>query len=269
LIRNPGPSEEKVINKSILLRTEDHVATVTLNRPHVLNAIDDTLKYELIDLLQKLDKDDSVSVVTLTGAGKAFCAGGDIQQFKKRYDQFIERGGSPEYYSNILGKTLFDISKPTIAAVNGPAIGGGLSIAIACDIRIASEKATFSAAYALVGATPELGCSYILPRLIGLGKAYELILTGKRIESDEAEKMGLVNKVVPDDHLQKEAYEIAKAIASLPTVAIRLAKKALRHGIESTLAQTLDYETHLITHCLGTKEHNESVTALLKHFREK
>jgi 2-(1,2-epoxy-1,2-dihydrophenyl)acetyl-CoA isomerase len=269
LIREPNPSEEGMTNKNVLLRIEDHVATVTLNRPHVLNAINDALKYELIDLLEKLDKDESVRVVTLTGAGKAFCAGGDIQQFKKRYDEFIARGGSPEYYSNILGKTLFDISKPTIAAINGPAIGGGLSIAIACNIRIASEKAIFSAAYALVGATPELGCSYILPRLIGLGKAYELILTGKRIESYEAEKIGLVNKVVPDDHLQKEAYEIAKSIASLPPAAIRLAKKALRYGIESTLSQTLDYETHLITYCFGTKEHHEAITDLLKRHKEK
>jgi len=250
--------------KNVLYHIEDHVATVTLNRPHALNAINDALKYELIDLLEKLDKDKSVRIVTLTGAGKAFCAGGDIQQFKERYDEFKARGGSPEYYSNVLGKTLFDISKPTIAAVNGPAIGGGLSIAIACDIRIASEKAFFSAAYALVGATPELGSSYILPRLVGPGKAYELILTGKRIESREAEEIGLVNKVVPDGQLQGEAYQMAKTIASLPPVAIRLAKKALRYGIESTLAQTLDYETHLITYCFGTKEHHKAVMDILK-----
>jgi len=250
--------------KNVLYYIEDHVATVTLNRPHALNAINDALKYELIDLLEKLDKDKSVRIVTLTGAGKAFCAGGDIQQFKERYDEFKARGGSPEYYSNVLGKTLFDISKPTIAAVNGPAIGGGLSIAIACDIRIASEKAFFSAAYALVGATPELGSSYILPRLVGPGKAYELILTGKRIESREAEEIGLVNKVVPDGQLQGEAYQMAKTIASLPPVAIRLAKKALRYGIESTLAQTLDYETHLITYCFGTKEHHKAVMDILK-----
>jgi 2-(1,2-epoxy-1,2-dihydrophenyl)acetyl-CoA isomerase len=250
--------------KNVLYHIEDHVATVTLNRPHALNAINDALKYELIDLLEKLNKDKSVRIVTLTGAGKAFCAGGDIQQFKKRYDEFKARGGSPEYYSNVLGKTLFDISKPTIAAVNGPAIGGGLSIAIACDIRIASEKAFFSAAYTLVGATPELGSSYILPRLVGLGKAYELILTGKRIESREAEKIGLVNKVVPDDQLQGEASQMAKTIASLPPVAIRLAKKALRYGIESTLTQTLDYETHLITYCFGTKEHHKAIMDILK-----
>jgi 2-(1,2-epoxy-1,2-dihydrophenyl)acetyl-CoA isomerase len=254
--------------KNITYHIEDQVAMVTLNRPHVLNAINDALRHELIGLLEKLDKDDRVRVVTVTGAGKAFCAGGDIQQFKKKYDEFIARRGSPEYYSNILGKTLFDISKPTIAAINGPAIGGGLSIAIACDIRVASEKAFFSAAYAVVGATPELGSSYILPRLVGLGKAYELILTAKRIESYEAEKIGLVNKVVPDDHLQREVCKIAKAIASLPPFAIRLAKKALRHGIESTLTQALDYETHLLTYCFGTKEHIESITALLKRFKE-
>jgi 2-(1,2-epoxy-1,2-dihydrophenyl)acetyl-CoA isomerase len=268
LIREPNESEEGMTNENVLLRIEDHVATVTLNRPHVLNAISDALKCELIDLLEKLDKDESVRVVILTGAGKGFCSGGDVQQFKKRYDEFIARGGSPEYYSNILGKTLFDISKPTIAAVNGPAIGGGLSIALACDLRVASEKAIFSAAYALVAVPPEIGSSYILPRLIGLGKAFELVFTGKRIDAYEAEKIGLVNKVVPEDHLQKEVREIATAIASLPPFAIRLAKKALRHGIESTLTQALDYETHLITYCFGTKEHNEAITAFLKRFKE-
>lgn len=239
------------------------MANVTLNRPHALNALNDELKYELIDALQKLDKDENIKVIILTGAGRAFCAGGDIQTFKKRSDDFKAKGGSPEYYSNILGETLFNISKPIIAAINGPAVGGGLSIAIACDIRIASEKAIFSAAYVLIGATPEIGSSYILPRLIGPSKAYELVFTGKKIDSSEAERIGLVNKVVPEGQLKKTAYETAKEIASLPPVAIRLAKKALRHGMESTLTQALDYETHLMTYCFGTHEHNEAITALL------
>lgn len=249
--------------QNVLVHVQDRVASVTLNRPRALNALNDELKYGLIDALHKLDKDEGIRVIILTGAGKAFCAGGDIQRFKKRYDDFKARGGSPEYYSNIFGETILNISKPIIAAINGPAIGGGLSIAIACDIRIASEKAIFSAAYVLIGATPELGSSYILPRLIGPGKAYELVFTGKKIDSSEAEKIGLVNKVVPDGQLQEVAYEMGKEIASLSPVAIRLAKKALRHGMESTLAQALDYETHIMTYCFGTKEHNEAITALL------
>ncbi|MCK4784762.1 MAG: enoyl-CoA hydratase/isomerase family protein [Desulfobacteraceae bacterium] len=249
--------------QNVLVNVQDHVANVTLNRPHSLNALNDGLKYGLIDALQKLDKDESTRAIILTGTGKAFCAGGDIQGFKKRYNDFKARDGCPEYYSNILGETILNISKPIIAAINGPAIGGGLSIAIACDIRIASENAVFSAAYLLVGATPEIGSSYILPRLIGLGKASELVFTGKKIDSSEAEKIGLVNKVVPEAELKKATYEIAKKIASLSPVAVRLAKKALRHGMESTLAQALDYETHIITYCFGTQEHNEAVTALL------
>lgn len=248
---------------NILIHVRDQVASVTLNRPRALNALNDELKYGLIDALRKLDKDENTRAIILTGAGNAFCAGGDIKGFKKRYNDFKARDGCPEYYSNILGETILNISKPIIAAINGPAIGGGLSIAIACDIRIASEKAIFSAAYVLIGATPEIGSSYILPRLIGAGRAYELVLTGKKIDSSEAEKIGLVNKVVPDDQLHEVAYEIGKEIASLSPVAVRLAKKTLRHGMESTLSRALDYETHILTYCFGTKEHYEAINALL------
>jgi 2-(1,2-epoxy-1,2-dihydrophenyl)acetyl-CoA isomerase len=253
-----------MINKTVLVHIQDQAAHVALNRPHALNALNDELKCGLIDVLQKLDRDEAVRVIILTGAGKAFCAGGDIQGFKKRYEEFKSRGGSPEYYVNTLGETIYSISKPIIAAVNGLAIGGGLSIALACDIRIASVRAEFSAAYLMVGATPEIGSSYILPRLIGPGKAYELVLTGRRIGSSEAEEIGLVNRVVPADQLMKAAHEMADEIATLSPIAVRLAKKAIRHGMESTLAQALDYETHVITYCFGTQEHNEAITALMK-----
>ena len=250
------------------LKVSDSIARIALNDPENFNILTEPLKEELIDCLKSLDPDDSVKVFILTGRGKAFCAGGDIRGFKRRYEGWRRSGGAPPYYDNRLAHAIHGISKPIIAAINGPAIGGGLSLVLACDIRIASEKASFNAAYLRMGLTPEIGSSFILPRLIGLGKAFELVMTAKDIDAYEAEKIGLVNKVVPEDKLQQTAKQMAEIISGYSLVAIKMAKKALRYGIESDLKDSIDYETQLITYCFSTKEHYEAVKRFLDKRRK-
>ncbi|MBW1781504.1 MAG: enoyl-CoA hydratase/isomerase family protein [Deltaproteobacteria bacterium] len=249
--------------KNVIANIKSGIATITLNRPENLNILDEALKSDFVRIIKQLDSDNGVKALILTGSGNVFCAGGDVKGFKDRYDDLVKRDGAFPYYVNIIGETMINVSKPIIAAINGHAVGGGLSIAIACDIRIASDNAIFNAGFTRVGLVPELGSSFSLPRLIGLGKALELVMTARDFSSYEAERIGLVNRVVSFDELQEATFEVAEQIAANPPIAIRMAKKAIRHGIESSAKEALEYETHLMTYCLGTRDHNEAITAFL------
>jgi enoyl-CoA hydratase/carnithine racemase len=251
-------------NQSVLYNIEDRVALVTLNRPDAMNSLNDSLKDGLMEIMPKLDADESVGAIVITGAGKAFCAGGDLHGFKRRYEDYRSREGGKDYFSNAVAMMMLSISKPILAAINGPAVGGGLTLSLTCDIRLASDRAKFGASFVKVGLTPEYGSSFLLPRLVGYGKAFELVLTGKIIDAHEAERIGLINRLVEHNKLIEETMEMAREIANLPPLAIRLAKKALRHGMESTLAQAIDYETHIETYCFTTRDHYEAVTAFLE-----
>ena len=251
-------------NQSVLVQVEDGVATVTLNRPDAMNALDDSIKEGLTNLIPKLDEDPEVRVFILTGAGKAFCAGGDLQGFKRRYEEFQSGEGGHEYFSNIVAETMVKVSKPVLAAINGAAVGGGLTLSLTCDIRFASDQAKFGTGFVRVGLTPEYGSSFLLPRIVGPGKAFEMVLTARIIDATEAERIGLINKVVPHERLLEEAHQMAKEIASHPPVAIKMAKQALRRGMESTLSQAIDYETHLETYCFSTRDHYEAVNAFIE-----
>jgi len=249
--------------KHILANIKSGIATIILNRPEKLNILDEAMKSDFVRIIKQLDSDNDVKVLILTGSGNVFCAGGDIQGFKNRYDDFVKRDGAIPYYVNIIGETMINVSKPIIAAVNGHAVGGGLSIAIACDIRIASDNAMFNAGFTRVGLVPELGSSFNLPRLVGIGKALELVMTARDFSSYEAERIGLVNRVVSFDELHEATFEVAEQIAANPPIAVRMAKKAIRHAIEGSAKEALEYETHLMTYCLGTRDHNEAITAFL------
>lgn len=251
-------------NQTVLAQVEDGVATVTLNRPEAMNALNDEVKDGLVHHMTRLDEDPKVRVFIITGAGKAFCAGGDLEGFKRNYEQYRSGEGGHEYFSNIVAETMVKVSKPVLAAINGAAVGGGLTLSLTCDIRYASDKAKFGTGFVRVGLTPEYGSSFFLPRTIGPGKAFEMVLSAQIIDAQEAEKIGLVNKVVPHDRLLEEAHKMAKEIASHPPVAIKLAKQALRRGMESTLAQAIDYETHLETYCFSTRDHYEAVNAFIE-----
>jgi enoyl-CoA hydratase/carnithine racemase len=254
---------------SILLTEESGVAFVTLNRPESLNAVNDDLRVELTGVLKELEANSNIKVVVVTGAGKAFSAGADLKQLKSLHEDFRQSGMTTPYGGPELAQAFFSFSKPLIAAVNGLAVGWGVTMPLACDIRIASQKARFSAAFVRVGVTPEFGSSYLLPRLIGYGLAAELIFTGKIINADEALHIGLVNKVVEHDELLSEAGAIARLIAAQPIEAIRHAKALLRGGMDAGLTQWVDHEAVVFKERMESEEHYQAVLGLLAEIQAK
>ena len=251
--------------ETIILQKEDGVATITLNRPDKLNSWNVELIDEVIKVANELNHDDTVRAVILTGAGRAFCAGGDLS-----LPIFDMRGYSLEMKNffhkvNMIPLSLRNLTKPIIAAVNGPAVGAGCAMAMVCDIIIASEAATFGMAFVNVGYHPDAGASYLLPRLVGVNRACELIFTGRTIDAAEAERIGLVNKVVPADALMAAAKEMAVKVADGPSVAISLAKSCIYNGLQMTLEQALESEVHAASLILQTEDQKEGTNA----FREK
>jgi enoyl-CoA hydratase/carnithine racemase len=214
--------------------------------------------------MARVARQPDLRVVILTGEGKAFSAGGDLDGFLSRSIKHQEQGGAKELFYNDMARTFLGVETPLIAAVNGPAVGGGFTLSLTCDLRIASEEARFGAVFARVGLSPEYGSSFLLSRIVGLTKASELVLTARIIDAQEALAIGLVNEVVPGNELIRRAREVAQQIASLPPLAVRMAKRALRHGLESTLSQALDYEEIVETHCFSSLDHREAVRAFLE-----
>src|SRR6058998_2487359 len=247
--------------ETILVRSQDSIALVTLNRPDKLNAMSMVLKEELIRALRELDADKATRVIVITGAGqKAFTAGADIHEFHGRtpMDQWrmYEHG------------TLYDavdrMSKPILAMINGYCFGGGLELAMACDIRIASERATLGQTEINIGIIPGGGASQRLPRLVGLGNALKLTLTGDRIDAAEALRVGLVDEVVPHTRLEGRTFEVADRIASRSALAVRLAKAAVRASARLPLDQGLLYEQSLFTLVMESEDKEEGVRAFLE-----
>jgi enoyl-CoA hydratase/carnithine racemase len=233
----------------LTLEIDQGVALVTLNRPEAMNALSTELRAAIADAARALDLDDSVNAVVFTGAGdKAFCAGADLrergeQSVQALYDQ--RRHGRPRFVSAIAGMV-----KPTIAAINGYALGGGAEVALQCDILIASERATFGFPEVTIGFLPGGGACQRLPRLIGLQKAKELILTGRRIDAREAEALGLVSRVVAHEKLLDEAIALARAIAANPRMSVVQAKIAMNASQETTLAAGLQFENEAWLSCM-------------------
>ena len=251
--------------ETIILTREENVATITLNRPDKLNSWSAELLDEVIKVTDELSKDDTVGAVILTGAGRAFCAGGDLA-----LPLFDMMGYSLEMKNffhkvNMIPLGLRNLRKPIIAAVNGTAVGAGCAMAMACDIIIASEGATFGMAFVNVGYHPDAGASYFLPRLVGIHKACELIFTGKTINAAEAERIGLVNQVVPADALLSTAKELAVRLANGPSIAISLAKSCIYNGMQMTLEQALENEAQAASLILQTEDQKEGTNA----FKEK
>lgn len=251
---------------TVRIETADHVCTITLDRPDVYNAFSDQLSTELLGALKAAEKDRDVRVIILTGAGKAFSSGQDLAELKERYVP----GYVPELskdlrrrYNPIIQK-ICQMEKPVIAAVNGVAAGAGCSLALACDLRIASEHATFIEVFVNVGLIPDSGSSFFLPRLIGHARAMELCCTGRKVKADEAERLGLVNKVVPADALMDEARQMATTLAALPGRAIALTKRLFNQAHQNTLTQHLEAEAFAQETAGLTEDHVEGVQAFLQ-----
>ena len=246
-----------------------NIEILYLNRPEVLNALSETMRKELVDYLEHAAKDDSVHVLILTGKGRAFSSGADLNMFKGAYEAFRKDGIVSEFGRTDLPRAFIDFPKPMIGAINGAAVGFGLTVSLICDIRVAAEGAVFSCAFAKIGVTPEFGSSYFLPRIIGYARAAELAFTTKTIDAQEALQLGLVNQVVPDNELMHVAEELASQISALPVEAIKAAKRLLRHGGQSTLEQVLPYEGLVFQQRTQTKEHYDAVCATLEAIKGK
>jgi 2-(1,2-epoxy-1,2-dihydrophenyl)acetyl-CoA isomerase len=248
--------------ETILYEKKDRVLTISLNRPEVLNAFTVTMGQEVLQAFHQAEDDDDVGCVVLTGAGRGFCAGADVREFQANIQR--ETLGSVQPQPESLCQLIFNLKKPIIAAVNGPAVGVGFTMTLPCDIRIASDRARFGAIFVRVGLVPEFGSSFLLPRLVGLAKAKELALLGRIIDAQEALDIGLVSKVVPHEELMAETMSLATALAQGPTRALGLVKEVLHQGLVSDLASAEALEARILAGCVRSPEHAEGVRAFLE-----
>lgn len=217
------------------------IAVITLNRPERYNAFHQGLIDEWYDALRKVSDNPEVKVVIVTGAGKAFCAGGDVDELAGFLEMnSLERKNFLWEHVHRIALTLERLDRPVIAALNGTARGAGLDMALMCDLRIAAKSAVFAESYINMGLIPGDGGTYFLPRLIGIPRALEMFWTGREVTAEEAERIGLVNRVVPDGEAFNAAYELALQIARQPQQAIRFAKRALYQSLTTTLPMHLD-----------------------------
>jgi 2-(1,2-epoxy-1,2-dihydrophenyl)acetyl-CoA isomerase len=240
---------------------EDSVLTITLNRPDVLNAINRAMHEGLRDALKQARRED-VRAVVLTGAGRGFCVGQDLSEFREQPLDIAERLRR-YYHPNV--EAIRALEKPVIAAVNGAAAGAGLSIACACDLRIAAESATFVPAFINIGLIPDSGGSFFVHRLLGYARAFEWMTSGRRLSAAEAREWGLVSDVVEDARLGERAAEVAGELAAMPTRGIGMTKRLFDHAESATLAEQLELEAQLQAAATKTADFEEGVAA----FREK
>ncbi|MBB6218449.1 enoyl-CoA hydratase [Anaerosolibacter carboniphilus] len=247
--------------KTLKVLKEERVAVVRLNRPEALNALNSETLIELDDVIEELATDPDVDVIVLTGEGKAFVAGADIGEMRGLTAEEGRKFG-------ILGQKIFRklelLEKPTIAAINGFALGGGCELAMSCDIRLASEKAKFGQPEVGLGITPGFSGTQRLARLIGVSKAKEWIFTGDVYDANEAARVGLVNKVVHHEALMEEALEMSRKIASKAQLAVRYAKIAINRGIEADIDTGVQIEADLFGLCFATQDQKEGMTAFLE-----
>lgn len=248
--------------ENVLVEQEEKIAVVYVNRPQALNSLDYATLKDLQQAFAELENNDDIDVIILTGAGdKAFVAGADIASMK---DYAPLEGRAFAAYGQKVFAEIENNKKPVIAAVNGFALGGGCELAMACDIRIASERAKFGQPEVNLGITPGFAGTQRLPRLVGKGIAKELIYTADVIDAQEAYRIGLVNKVVPADQLMETAKKMAKKIASKGQIAIRLSKQAINGGLEMDSDRAYDHEANCFGFCFSTQDQKEGMTAFLE-----
>jgi 2-(1,2-epoxy-1,2-dihydrophenyl)acetyl-CoA isomerase len=248
--------------EAILYDKRDRVATITLNRPEVLNAFNATMGSELLAAFREADADGEVGCIILTGAGRGFCSGADVRNWAQELKEGPRRPAATEDES--LCQLMFSLKTPIIAAINGPAVGLGCTLTLPCDIRIASSEARLGLIFARVGLMPEFGSTFLLSRIVGLARAKELAFTARIVDAQEALSLGLVNRVVPAERLMEEAREMASTIAHGPTLALGLARQGLHRGLTSDLATAEAWEAEALARCRRSPEHAEGVNAFLE-----
>lgn len=248
---------------------ENGIATLTMNRPEARNALTREMLLALSEALPRLASDPTVRLVVLTGAGNAFCSGGDVKGFAK------SAAGAPASLSfdqkvtdlrarMDVSRWLHEMPKPTLAVIPGAAAGAGLSLALACDLRIAADDAKLTTAFSKVGLSGDFGGSYFLNHLVGAAKAREMYFTGRVVRGDEAEKIGLVNRAVPGAQLAEVAHAWAAELAALPTIAIGYMKRNLNTGLRASLSDVLDAEAIHMIRTFDTNDHKGAAVAFVE-----
>ncbi|MGB9369804.1 MAG: enoyl-CoA hydratase [Xanthobacteraceae bacterium] len=253
------------MDKELVETRSDGVATLTLNRPDRLNALSAPIMEALLEALPRLAADPEVGAIVLTGAGRAFCAGGDV---KRMAAETVPRS-SEEDVARLrsrmeISRLLHEIPKPTIAMVNGPAAGAGLAMALACDMRIAGQSARFVTAFAKVGFSGDFGGSYFLSKLVGTGKARELYFTAEPLDAAQALSLGIVNRVVPDGELAGAVQDFARKLAQGPRIALGLMKQNFNAAENGTLTELLDLEARRQIETGKTEDHREAARAFVE-----
>ncbi|MES5488122.1 enoyl-CoA hydratase [Bradyrhizobium sp. INPA03-11B] len=254
----------------LLCVIRDRVAVITLNRPDARNSLSDTLTPALRTMIRTCGENPEVGVLLVTGAGKAFCAGGNVKGMganrdpKKLEMSYEDKVADLQERQRLLTGALASVRKPTIAALPGPAVGAGLAIAMACDIRIAAQSAFISTGYLRVALSGDYGMAWLLTRLVGTSRARELMFTSEKVDATRCEQIGLVNRVVPDETLQDEAFALAKSIAEGPTLALRYMKDNLDEALQFDFATARDHEAERLIRLTTTADHKEAVQAFIE-----
>jgi len=235
------------VEQHVKLETECGVAWIRLSRPEKLNAIGSVMRSQLADAIKQAERDDAVRVLVLTGSGRAFSAGGDIGEMDQGMD-----ARTPDELGRVLREEygamfirIRNMPKPVIAALNGPALGIGASFALACDMRIATPEAYLTEAFINIGLVMEGGASYLLPRLAGLGVAFEMFFTGQPLSAADAHRLGVINRIVPADRLEQDVRDLANHIASQPRQALAGAKRAVNRALQSSYEEAVEFESYL------------------------
>ena len=250
------------MSETILRDTADGVLTLTLNRPEALNSFTVEMKEELLKALKDAARDKDVRVVVMTGAGRAFSAGQDLKE--RQAPGVADLGTELRLRYNPIILAMRRLEKPIVGAINGVAAGAGISLALACDIVIAADKATFIEAFVRVGLVPDTGSTWFLPRLIGPARAAEMMFMADPVDAATAERIGLINRVVPADKLMEEASAVARRLAKSAPIALALAKRAVNRTYDMTLEEALDYEAQLQSIAGRSADHKEGVAAFVE-----
>jgi 2-(1,2-epoxy-1,2-dihydrophenyl)acetyl-CoA isomerase len=252
------------VYETLLYEKDNGVANIVLNRPEKLNAFDGTMHDELYTALGEAAEDGVTRCIVLRGEGRGFSAGADLAQVVREADGDPDLGEYLRSTYSRLVKRIVGTDKPLIAALHGPVYGAGVGIALACDLRVAAQSATFSVAFIKIGLMPDAGVTFLLPRVVGLGRAMEMSMLGDAVDAVEAHRIGLVNKVVADDSLSEEARILADHLAAMPTLALGRIKHALYASFETDLETALEAEAEGQTFCGSTQDHKEGVTAFFE-----
>jgi 2-(1,2-epoxy-1,2-dihydrophenyl)acetyl-CoA isomerase len=248
--------------KFLRYHVQDGAAAITLNRPDVYNALNDEITFELQNVLKVVAKDEQVRVVILTGEGKAFCSGQDLKDSADKENRSFKESLEKRYNPIILA--MRNLPKPIICRLNGVAAGAGCSIALACDIIVASEQASLIEVFINIGLVPDSGSSYFLPRLVGMAKAFELCSMGTKIEAREAMTIGLINKVTPADQLDEAVNAYVNYFVKAPTKSIGLIKRMLNKATNASLEDMLEYEAYCQEIAGASSDYKEGVAAFLQ-----